>query len=502
MDAMWYALSLVVSAWLLISEVDAIIDIRADLKEILDQYDWSTNTTITYPGTEYWDGATERWSVFSAPNFGAAISPATEEDAVQVVNIATSNNISFLATGGRHGFTTSLSEISNGIALDLSKFNSVSVNQSDGTMKIGGGVRFRDVYEPIFNAGYEMQIGTCSCPGIIGVTLGAGIGPYAGVHGFILDALLSVRLITADGSVVEASESTNPDLFWALRGAGANFGIVLSAEYQLQDQINNGEMLVSEFLIPAELNATYFELLESYQSTQPPNLSISVFMGYNSTIEASQIMTTWTYLGPQDEGLEVFQPMFDINPIVVDTQIYAWDTVIQSVAGGIDALSCTDNLTHIVNGANVRNLSASTYKEVFQKTAVFLEAYPGARISQVEISMYPNQAATAVPDDETAYPWRDARAYVSPQLTVDPTMVANSTLELAMEAFAEEIREDIVATSGYLGLAVYVNNAHGDETPEQIYSERKLPRLTSLKEKWDPNNVFRFYNPIITEGKQ
>jgi FAD/FMN-containing dehydrogenase len=117
------------------------------------------------------------------------------------------------------------------------------------------------------------------------------VGPWAGIHGLLIDALLSLRVVLADGQVLELSKKSNPDLFWAFRGAGANFGVVVSAKYQLQEQVNNGNILVTDFLVPAELNGTYFELLKSYEENQPPNLSFVSFIGFNATTQTVCVMT-------------------------------------------------------------------------------------------------------------------------------------------------------------------------------------------------------------------
>jgi hypothetical protein len=130
---------------------------------------------------------------------------------------------------------------------------------------------------------------------MVGVTLGAGLGPWSGVHGLVLDALLSLRVVTASGQLLEVSNSSNPDLFWAFRGAGANFGIVTSATYKLQPQINNGQILVAEVIIPREQNGSYFQLLESVGTNSPKNLSISSFMQYNATIAAVSPLN-YTYI--------------------------------------------------------------------------------------------------------------------------------------------------------------------------------------------------------------
>lgn len=119
---------------------------------------------------------------------------------------------------------------------------------------------------------------------MVGATIGAGVGRYQGVDGLIIDSLLSVRLVTAEGKLIDVSEDSNPDLYWAVRGAGANFGIITSATYQLHPQINNGQVLNADFIFPASSNGSYFDILQSLQDSIPAELATISIMEYNATV--------------------------------------------------------------------------------------------------------------------------------------------------------------------------------------------------------------------------
>lgn len=99
---------------------------------------------------------------------------------------------------------------------------------------------------------------------MVGATLGGGVGRYQGLHGLILDALESVELVTSTGDLITVSSTQNADLFWGLRGAGFNYGIVTSATYKVYDLTNNGNVLNADFMFPASLNETYFNILAKY----------------------------------------------------------------------------------------------------------------------------------------------------------------------------------------------------------------------------------------------
>lgn len=120
---------------------------------------------------------------------------------------------------------------------------------------------------------------------MIGATIGAGVGPLLGKYGLIIDSLLSVKLVTATGKLVTASFTENTDLFWAVRGAGANFGIIVSATYQVYDAPNNGDVIVADFEYPASSNVSVFELLASWDSDDvyPAEMGMTIAGLYNRT---------------------------------------------------------------------------------------------------------------------------------------------------------------------------------------------------------------------------
>lgn len=123
----------------------------------------------------------------------------------------------------------------------------------------------------------QIETGSCSGPGMVGITLGGGVGRFTEIYGLVADALVSARLIIASGDVVEVSDTSHPDLFWAIRGAGANFGVVTSATYRLHKRSSEkGEVTNIHMIFPAEMSSAYFKALESYEATPERLASVSV----------------------------------------------------------------------------------------------------------------------------------------------------------------------------------------------------------------------------------
>lgn len=118
---------------------------------------WDAGTVLVLPNAPTFANITERWTVFGAPTFAGAIRPATEADVVKTVQLARKYDIPFLATGGRHGFSTTLHALDQGLEIDLSQLDSVEVDDINATVTVGAGVVVDDILNPIYDAGFEMR---------------------------------------------------------------------------------------------------------------------------------------------------------------------------------------------------------------------------------------------------------------------------------------------------------------------------------------------------------
>lgn len=118
---------------------------------------------------------------------------------------------------------------------------------------------------------------------MVGATIGGGVGRWQGLDGLIIDSLLSVRLVTAAGRLIDVSKDSHPDLYWAIRGAAANFGIITSATYKMSPQTNNGQMLSADFILPAASNGSYFDMLQSLEDSMPAELATIAIIEANTT---------------------------------------------------------------------------------------------------------------------------------------------------------------------------------------------------------------------------
>lgn len=126
----------------------------------------------------------------------------------------------------------------------------------------------------------------------------------------------------------------------------------------------------------------------------------------------TQILANWVYIGPKEEGLKVIAPVTALKALSVNIQEVPWSDEIATAGGDFDAGNCQKNLSRNAYTANLRKLSSSTFQATFEKMGQFFDQYPDARSSGILLETFPNQAMVAVPDNATAYPWRDAVGYM------------------------------------------------------------------------------------------
>ncbi|KAI9725824.1 MAG: hypothetical protein M1828_002453 [Chrysothrix sp. TS-e1954] len=470
----------------------------------------SPHSGVYLPGSKnYTDAVTPRWDLYRTPSYVIAVKPASKSDVQTIVNVssvqgfwddrltncfkvkyASQNQIPFLATGGGHGYISTIDSVQDGIDLDLGNFKEVSVNASANLLTVGGAAKFGSVVEALQVLGKETPVGSCMCIGMLGATLGGGIGPYSGLHGPFIDSLVSVEMITGTGEALQVSSSEHPDLFWALKGAGHNFGIVTSATYRVYDATNGGQVVNADMILPSSLNASVWAYMQSLVADQPKELFLNVAIGYNASTEKSMLIVNGQFAGGIRKAREVLQPLLDLQPFNLNITSLPWKDASGAAVYGLIAEGCvpkgeTDfavNLQHI----NVSSLiEVTNFMNESQSRSALLQS------SLLSISQIGSHGFRLRPQSSAVFPHRETIAYLQVQGTVP-----NATAGPTVNAWGRQIRHIAQLGSGSRALRAYVNYAQGDEGDAAWYSAENLPRLKRLKRRYDPMMLFSHYAPI------
>ena len=312
------------------------------------------------------------------------------------------------------------------------------------------------------------------------MTLGGGIGMLTGTYGLIVDSLRSVRIATADGCVVTASKHENPDLFWAVKGAGPNFGIVVEAVYEVYPITNGGKVVEGNFFFPASANRTIWKHLAKYDAHLPGKLSVQAGILYDREVNQSQVwLQTW-YFGPEREAKPHNDAILALNPVVSGvetlTQVEVYN---QSVTRGV----CHRGATITAYTLGLSRTDVKAYEQHFADMTDLYRRYPAYNGFSF-FQLYSNKVSAKY-EGQSAFPWRDVQTW-----WLLENLYTDNALEEPLYRWSEEQRDKLHAVGGYKTPHVYINYALGDEGPEAWWSKEHLPKLRKLKKKWAPKGLF------------
>jgi FAD/FMN-containing dehydrogenase len=439
--------------------------------------------TVIVPGDPGYDDARRVYN-FMIDKFPAAIVQATSTAEVQdAVRQARETGRDLAVRGGGHsvpGFGTG----DEAIVVDLAAIDHVSVDPENRTARVGGGATWAKFNAAAAEHGLATTGGVVSSTGVGGLTLGGGIGYLARAHGLSLDNVLSAEVVLADGSVVTASETEHPDLFWALRGGGGNFGIVTEFEFRLHpaSEILAGLLFFELSDVPEILR--YFR---SFIADAPreyggfPAFQKAPPLPFipEDRVDDPFLVVVSCWNGDHEEGQRIMQAFRDVaRPAaeMVAPMPYA-------VLNGLFDELLPRGLQHYWKAVYATDLTD-------EAIAVHMEHGPKVPIVNSAVHLYPiNGAVQDVASDATAFGHRDAAwAVVIAGMWPDPAdNEANVT-------WVKDYYADLAPHSDPGG---YINFASGDDQSKvRDNFGVSYDRLAAVKRRYDPDNLFHLNQNI------
>jgi FAD/FMN-containing dehydrogenase len=317
--------------------------------------------------------------------------------------------------------------------------------------------------------------------GVGGFTTGGGYGWTSSKYGLTCDNLVSAEVVTADGRVVTASEDQNADLLWGIRGGGGNFGIVTRFDYRLHPL--GPTVLAGLALWPIERGAEVLRSWRDYVDSAPDELSTACvvltappeeFVPDHLKGQGAFGMAAM-YVGDPDEGAPIIQPLKDLGPEVdlIEPMPY---TAFQAI---LDP-SAPKGYRNYWRGEYLSGLSDDAI-ETFLDHAPAVRAL-GIPFSQMIIFRI-GQGVSAIPDEATAFSHRDTD-YLFHPISVWEDPAQDEEVMAASRQFGEAMRP--FGTGG-----VYLNFTREEDRVRDAYGGEKYERLVALKDKYDPDNLFR-----------
>ncbi|KNG50758.1 fad-dependent oxygenase [Stemphylium lycopersici] len=455
----------------------------------------SEDAEIWYPGSEEFANATLRWGAAQTPQYDMVVKVATEADVQQTIMYANAHNKSFHAISGAHATSTYLNNIENAVGIFLRGMNNLTITESGETAIIGGGILNGDVIDYLWANDKETMTTACACVGYVSPILGGGHGWNQGRYGLASDQLVSARMVLANGTAITVSEDGNPELFWAIRGAGHNFGVVTQAEIKIYDiKPSTEQWAVSGFFFTHDKMEDVVAIANTWleSADRPVELEHYIVFSFDPEADAvNPIVAIWVIWQGAAIPAQYTDPFAALEPLSTDSGVTNLAGVSAFLGAERNGPSCEKGFTRSLVPVSADTYDAPSLHKVIEIMATFPSEF---RASVVLFESYSTNRVGQIPDNSTAYPDRDGQLLYSPLMTYQP----NATLDAAAWKYAGLIRDTLIEGTNK-AYEAYVNYARGDETTEELYGYEpwRLERLRALKSEYDPQGKFNFFAPII-----
>jgi FAD/FMN-containing dehydrogenase len=435
--------------------------------------------SICLPDEPGYDEARTIWNAMIDRRPGAVVRCRGASDVMWAVRLAHDNGLLVAVRGGGHNISGN-AVCEGGLLIDLSPMRSVRIDPKRQTARVEPGVTLGEFDKEAQAFGLATPLGINSTTGVAGLTLGGGFGWLSRKFGFTVDNLISADVVTANGTLVQASAVENPDLFWAIRGGGGNFGVVTSFEFTLHPVGPNlaSGLIVHPFARARELLARYREVAAAASD----ELSIWVVLRkapplpfLPAEVHGKEILVfAVCYAGEPANAEKALAPLRALGePIadVIGVQPYAaWQTAFDPLL--------TPGAFNYWKSHNFTSLSDGLLDTLVDYIGTLPTEECEIFIGQV------GGASNRIGAEATAYPHRETNFVMNVHTRWRERGDERAAIKWAREFFA--------ATAPHATGGVYVNFMPEDET-ERVPGAygSNYTRLAALKAKYDPDNLFR-----------
>ena len=449
----------------------------AHLNPSLQSFGTGLGGTVIRRGDAGYDQARRVWNGMIDRSPAAIFRCSSTADVVAAVNFAREEGLVLAVRGGGHN-AAGLALVDDGLVIDLSGMRGIRVDAGKRIAYVQGGTLWRDLDAATHAHGLATTGGVISSTGVGGLTLGGGLGWLMRQHGLACDNVLAVEIVTADGQVRRASATENPDLFWAVRGGGGNFGVVTAFEFRLHPMRTlYAGMLVFPGPQAPQVLRRYRDVAESAPD------ELTVFAALMTSPDGHPITAIFpAYNGPVSKAEAAVKPFRDLGPVadqVAEMPYPALQSMLDDgFPSGLHVYWRSDFLKGLPDAALdtlVDRFNAITSP----LSALLIEQFGGA--------------VARVPADETAFAQRDAMFNLA--------IVSRWTDAATAATHTDWARQTSAAIRPFASGGVYVNYL-GEEGADRIKAAYgpKYEKLVAVKQKYDPNNLFRVNQNIQPTG--
>ena len=437
---------------------------------------------VVEPAEEDYDQIRKVWNGMVDRRPALIIQCQSAQDVITAVKLAREKNLVISVRGGGHSVTGS-AVCDGGIMIDLSTMRKVQVDPEQLTAKAQAGATWGDMDKATQVFGLATPGGIVSSTGIAGLTLGGGFGWLVRQFGMSCDNLIEAEMVTAEGELVKANTTENPELFWGLRGGGGNFGIVTSFTFRLYPV---STVLGGMIIHPMEDAQKVLHFYRLFMKTAPQELTL--YVGLVHTPDGVPVIAfVGCYSGDLNEGEEVMRPLREFGSPIADTVQAQPFVQIQTM---LDAAFPYGHRYYWKSGF----LEALSDEAI--DTIIHYAQSVTSPLSSIVLERYGGVAAQA-PLEGTAFPHREDQfclvivsCWQQPEEDENNIHWARDFWQAILPHFSHRVYINYVPVLG----------GEGEEKIREGYGEH-YDRLLALKRKYDPQNVFRL-NQNINPAEQ
>jgi FAD/FMN-containing dehydrogenase len=433
---------------------------------------------VVTPQDPDYDTARSAWNLSVTQYPAVVVTAQNAEDVVAAVRFARAHGLEIAVQSTGHGVTLPADSC---MLIVTSRMNGVVIDAEAQIAHVQGGAQWHHVLGPAQEAGLAPLLGSSPEVGVVGYTLGGGMGWLARKYGMATDSVVYFDVVTADGELIRASANEHSDLFWALRGGGGSFGVITSLGFRVYPETT---IYGGNLFYPIEMASAVITRFREWIQSAPEALTSAVTIMNFPPLPVvpeplrgkSAILVRGCYAGPVEEGEALIQQWIDWQAPFINTFHAMPVTEIAAISN-----DPRDPMPAFASGGWMTGISDETVETLLHYAVPTDHAYP---LVMTEIR-HAGGAIARPGADSAAFSHRDAPLVLS-LVGASPT----PEVKAALSAYVIEMKQ---ALGSAMHSGVYMNFLEGHESRQRTrdaYPSETYRRLIAVKAKYDPENVF------------
>ncbi|MDP8910911.1 MAG: FAD-binding oxidoreductase [Actinomycetota bacterium] len=433
-------------------------------------------------GDVEWDAARQAWNLAVDQRPTAVVFPESAEDVAATIEFAREHGLRVAPQGTGHN-AAAMGSLDGTILLKTSRMRGVTIDAKNRIARVEAGVISIEVVEAAAEHGLAALAGSSPDVGVVGYTLGGGLSWLARKHGIGANNVAAVEIVTADGRLVRADADNAPDLFWAVRGGGGNFGVVTAIELRL---FPITEVYAGILWFPVERAAEVLNAWRVWTDDLPDEMTsvgrILQFPPIPAIPEPvrgqSFVVVEAIYCGDEAEGARLLEPLRALGPVM--------DTVATMPIEQLSHLHMDpeEPVPAAGDGGMLTDVDSELIERVVEKTV-------GTPILSFELRHLGGAVARSSAEHGAV------SCFDSPYLTFAVGFVPTAEAGAAVHASIAAVRD---ALAPWEAEHTYMNFAESRRSAKTLFSEEAYDRLRAVKAAYDPGDVIRSNHPLVTDA--